>query len=518
MTTSFLVPAIAPLIGFSGEIIWPLGKISQLVKIEDEEHSTSAWMNFVIVRLSSSYNEIIGRSGVKKIQVVSSTAHGMLKFPVAGGILTLKSSKIIPIECAAISRLDGQPSAGHQAIEERIKVAINPEYPEQTIMIGSTLTEESQNKLCDLLQRNLDVFAWKPTDMTGVLRNIAEHRLNIREGCTPIRQKRRGCAKVEWKAGKLEQLIAKLPTLTTPEEKEELIFYLAATKEAVSAVSMTERKAKQMPIYFVSRALRGPKVNYTSMENLVLALVHSSKRLKRYFQAHLIIVITDQPIKKVLSRPSKKNFRNHGFCLRIDRPVGFKAGLILTYPEGAEFTYALRFRFDATNNEAEYKALIAELRIAKEIGVKYLQANVDSRLVANQVNRTYVAKEADTIRYLKKVRTLTNGFRMFLIKQVPRSENKKADVLSKIASTSFAHLSKQVLVEELKEKSINKLEVLEIVEEEGDTWMTPIYEYRTEETLPAVVNKARAMQRKSQRFAMINGVLYMKSFLGPWLR
>ncbi|GJZ48815.1 hypothetical protein Tco_0603005 [Tanacetum coccineum] len=73
---------------------------------------------------------------------------------------------------------------------------------------------------------------------------------------------------------------------------------------------------------------------------------------------------------------------------------------------------------------------------------------------------------------------------MFSIKQVPRSENKKADALSKIASTSFAHLSKQVLVEELKEKSINELEVLAVVEEEGNTWMTLIYEYLTEETLP----------------------------------
>ncbi|GJS95090.1 reverse transcriptase domain-containing protein [Tanacetum coccineum] len=69
--------------------------------------------------------------------------------------------------------------------------------------------------------------------------------------------------------------------LTAPEEQEELIIYLAATKEAVSVVLMTEREARQMPIYFVSRALWGPEVNYTSMEKLVLALVHASKRLRR---------------------------------------------------------------------------------------------------------------------------------------------------------------------------------------------------------------------------------------------
>ncbi|GJS75290.1 reverse transcriptase domain-containing protein [Tanacetum coccineum] len=133
---------------------------------------------------------------------------------------------------------------------------------------------------------------------------------------------------------------------------------------------------------------------------------------------------------------------------------GSGAGLILINPEGAEFTYAMRFRFDATNNEAEYEALIAGLRIAEKMGIKNLQANVDSRLVANQVNGSYIAKE-----------------------------------------------SGMVLVEELKEKSINEEEILDIVEEEGNTWMTPIQEYLTKEILPEDKKKARA-----------------KSFLGPWLR
>ncbi|GKE51961.1 reverse transcriptase domain-containing protein [Tanacetum coccineum] len=61
-------------------------------------------------------------------------------------------------------------------------------------MIGSTLTEEGRNKLCGLLQRNLEIFAWKPANMTGVPRHIAEHRLNVRKGCSPVRQKKRGQA------------------------------------------------------------------------------------------------------------------------------------------------------------------------------------------------------------------------------------------------------------------------------------------------------------------------------------
>ncbi|GJS77332.1 hypothetical protein Tco_0727213, partial [Tanacetum coccineum] len=66
-----------------------------------------------------------------------------------------------------------------------------------------------------------------------------------------------------------------------------------------------------------------------------------------------------------------------------------------------------------------------------------------------------------------------------------------------MASTNFAHLSKQVLAEEFKEKSIDEKEVLAVIEEEGRTWMTPIYEYLTEEILPEEKRKARSIRRKA---------------------
>ncbi|GJY83679.1 reverse transcriptase domain-containing protein [Tanacetum coccineum] len=301
----------------------------------------------------------------------------------------------------------------------------------------------------------------------------------------------------------MKELIAKLPMLIALEEKEELIIYLAASKEAVSVVLMTEREAKQMPIYFVSRALRGPEVNYTSMEKLVLALVHASKRLRRYWPrisvkgqvlADFIVERLEEENLDAFAKEEEPLFTNGSSC--VD---GCEAGVILTNPEGIEFTYALRFQFKATNNEAEYEALIAGLWIAEKMGVQNLQVNVDSKLVANQVNRTYIAKETDMVKYLEKVKTLAKAFREFLINQVPRKENKKADALSKMASTSFAHLSKQVLVEELKEKSVNEVEVLAVVEEEGDSWKTPIQEYLNNETLPTERKKARSIKRKSQR-------------------
>ncbi|GJX10848.1 reverse transcriptase domain-containing protein [Tanacetum coccineum] len=291
---------------------------------------------------------------------------------------------------------------------------------------------------------------------------------------------------------------------TAPMEKEELIVFLAAAKE--------------------TQVLSRPEVA-GRLQKWIIELgeyaIHYRPRVS--VKGHILAdFIVERPEEESSDTPMEVEeefpklwilFTDGSSCT-----YGSRAGLILTNLERMEFTYALRFRFEATNNEAEYEALIAGLRIAEQMGVKNLQANVDSRLVANQVNGTYVAKEADMIHYLEKVRTLTSVFKAFSIKQVLRSENKKADALSKIASTSFAHLSKQVLVEELKEKSISEVEILAVVEEEGDTCMTPIFEYLKDETLPTDVKKARAVRRKSQQFAVINGTLYRKYFLGPWLR
>ncbi|GJV65839.1 reverse transcriptase domain-containing protein [Tanacetum coccineum] len=162
-----MVPATTSLVGFSGEIKWPLGQITLLVKVGDDEHSTSAWMDFMVVRSTSPFNGIIGRPGLRKMKAVPSTTHRMIKFPVIGGTLTLKSSKIIPIECAMISEPEDQPPSVNKVKEERIEVAVNPEHPKQTVMIGSDLTEKTRSKLCNLLQHSLDIFAWTPTDMTA---------------------------------------------------------------------------------------------------------------------------------------------------------------------------------------------------------------------------------------------------------------------------------------------------------------------------------------------------------------
>nr|GEU66979.1 reverse transcriptase domain-containing protein [Tanacetum cinerariifolium] len=79
----------------------------------------------------------------------------------------------------------------------------------------------------------------------------------------------------------LKQHLSELPMLVAPKPKEELIVYLSASYGVISAVLMTERRAIQTPVYFVSRALQVLKLNYTLMEKLVLSLIFTAMRLRR---------------------------------------------------------------------------------------------------------------------------------------------------------------------------------------------------------------------------------------------
>nr|GEZ87181.1 reverse transcriptase domain-containing protein [Tanacetum cinerariifolium] len=191
--------ATTSLTRFSGEITWPLGQLRLLVTIGDATHFTKAWMNFMVVKSLSPYNGIIGRPGLKAIQAVPSTVHGMLKFPTEGRIVTICSSLLIPAECASIGTSSVTPR------EERTRpanftVTLHPNFPDQEVVVGGSLSYRGRTELCSLLKKNLDIFSWQPFDMTGVPRSVAKHRLNIREGCPPVRQKKRGQAPERAKA------------------------------------------------------------------------------------------------------------------------------------------------------------------------------------------------------------------------------------------------------------------------------------------------------------------------------
>ena len=101
----------------------------------------------------------------------------------------------------------------------------------------------------------------------------------------------------------LKKYLSSLPLLSPSMPGEELYLYIAVSQAAVSAALVRDEGGSQRPVYFISRAFRGAEERYPRMEKLAFALVTTARKLKPYFQAHTIIVLTDQPLKRAMSSP-----------------------------------------------------------------------------------------------------------------------------------------------------------------------------------------------------------------------
>ena len=262
------------------------------------------------------------------------------------------------------------------------------------------------------------------------------------------------------------------------------------------------------------------------MEKLILALVTAARKLRPYFQAHIIEVPTEYPMKQVLHKPEvsgrlmKWAIELSEFDIRYkpktaikgqvladfvmefapieptetthaedDLPIwklsvdgasnaqGSEASLILTSPEGIDIEYALRFGFHASNNEAEYEAVIASLNLAHSLEVDQLKVYSDSQLVVRQIEDTYEAKSETMVLYLQKVRDLLKKFVLVQVKHIPRTENSRADALAKLATALQEDLGRSTPVEYLAEPSIDPYSMMVAPVGSVPSWMDPIWDY-----------------------------------------
>nr|GEY26837.1 hypothetical protein [Tanacetum cinerariifolium] len=379
----------------------------------DAEYYTRAWMNFIIVRSPSPYNGIIGRPRIREIQAVPSTAHRMLKFSMNDRIVTIRSTNLTPTECTSIAATPKDQEKKAEARHIIFKVAIHPDFPDQEITIGGTISIKARTELCTLLKRNLDIFAWQP---------------------------KKGQALERVKAIQVEvQKLAEAGILREVYYHDWLSNPIMVKKHDGSwrmCVDFTDlNKACPQDCYPL------PEIDY-KVESLC---GHAFKCFLDAYKGYHQIQMAEQDEEKTAFHTSHGILPDFLFEKPDNAPPeasvietlqepwtlftdgslcvdGSGTGLILTSPEGTEFTYALRFQFTASNNEVEYEALIASLRIAAQMGVRNVYVSVDSKLVANQVLGTYVAKEKNMVKYLKNANSLMSGFANFSITQVPRRE------------------------------------------------------------------------------------------------
>ena len=232
-------------------------------------------------------------------------------------------------------------------------------------------------------------------------------------------------------------------------------------------------------VFFISKSLTDAETRYTHLEKAALALRTAARKLRPYFQAHSIVVLTDLPLQGTIHKPdlsgrmarwamelseygiqykprlSKKGQaladflvelpqantrpnREDWWTLCIDgasRQSGAGIGLQLTSPIGEKIEQAVRLGFDASNNESEYEALIAGVELALAVGVGSLLIHNDSQLVVGQINAEFESREPRMEKYASLARHKLSTLSAWKLEHIPRDRNERADALAAIAAS-----------------------------------------------------------------------------------
>nr|XP_023901139.1 uncharacterized protein LOC112012992 [Quercus suber] len=296
----------------------------------------------------------------------------------------------------------------------------------------------------------------------------------------------------------LKRYLSNPPLLSPSKEGENLYLYLAVSSTAVSAALILEEDRKQLPVYYISQAFQGAESRYPKIEKITFALIVASRKLRQYFQANPILVMTDQPIKKSMSKPEATG-----------RMVQWASEL-------SQFDVEFQLKFPDTNNEAEYEGILTGLRLGKKFGARNLLVQNDSKLVIGQIKGEYEAKEERMQKYLKLTKHLTKEFEKVEFIQIPRSQNRAADEVSKIASSEGTESKTDLMMEIQKNPSIE--EILTFAVRSESSWMTPIMSFLQDGHLPQDADEARKIKKRAVRFTILNDALYKRGFSMPYLR
>nr|GEW61442.1 hypothetical protein [Tanacetum cinerariifolium] len=477
-------------------------------------------MEFAVVKSPSPYNALLGRTRMRSLGAIASIIHSMTKFSTLNGIATISTTRETLKECRKIEKaqdlsrhahaykgyhqiqmtkkdekrrlsLRKRESSVHEdafwsqeyratyqrlvdsTFKERIRVNLEAYVDDMVIkkerkFLGYIVTSEGIRAKPKKAKAIMDMPSPKTIklmqSLSGKLAALNRFLSKSTKRSLPFLDTLKKCTNKKdfrWteadKATVLEmkKLVSELPTLTTTKKGETLMMCLAAANEAVSAELLIEMDRRQMPIHYVitdnpigqvlnnsgaSGRLAKWAIKLGAYGITYVPRVAIKGQVLADFLANTPIEInatTGVPINpKVEDIPEPSNARGDltpglkAWRLYIDgasNNEGSRAGLILIAPDDVEYSYALSLNFSNSNNDAEYEALLDGLRIAKEMQVKDIHA--------------------------------------FVVQQ-------------------FDHLSKEVLVEVLNERSIKAQEFNMVVEEEAPTWMTPIRNYLEEGKLP----------------------------------
>uniref|UniRef100_A0A2N9FM54 Uncharacterized protein n=1 Tax=Fagus sylvatica TaxID=28930 RepID=A0A2N9FM54_FAGSY len=185
-----LQPYDAPLVGFSGESVRPMGRITLNVHTGPISLETE----FVVIDVPSPYTAIMGRRWLHRLKAVPSSFHQKLRFPTDFGIMEIKGDQVASKQCimAAVKQNPPESKQKGKMVSQCSK--------EKYFKIGRELSQGNRTELIDFLVGNVDVFAWDPYEVPGVDPNYIEHRLNTDPHSKPVQQKARRSAPVHAEA------------------------------------------------------------------------------------------------------------------------------------------------------------------------------------------------------------------------------------------------------------------------------------------------------------------------------
>ncbi|KAK0603543.1 hypothetical protein LWI29_006081 [Acer saccharum] len=340
-------------------------------------------------------------------------------------VLVKYGMKLNPTKCVF-----GVPSGrflGYQVHQRGIEV--NPEKIQALAKMVSPRTLKDVQKL------------------TGCLASLSRFIAKSTDRCLPFFKALKKGKGIEWNEDcekafqALKDYLGQTPLLSKPETGETLYMYLSVSEAATSSVLVRQEDEIQKPIYYTSKALLPAETRYSPAEKMALTLITAAMKLRPYFQAHKIGVYTNCPLKLILQKPEvsgrltkwvielsefdveylprtsikaqavadfvaeftepsievarmmvEQNKKVFKWQLRVDGSTnthGSGAGVVVSTPERDSVECALRFDFKAINNQAEYEALVAGLKVCTVLGADEVEIFSDSQVVVNQVLDEY---------------------------------------------------------------------------------------------------------------------------------
>jgi hypothetical protein len=175
------------------------------------------------------------------------------------------------------------------------------------VMVSQRGIEENLDKVRAILEMSSPQKTKQLQQLTGRLAVLNRFVSRSSDKCLPffkvLKKAFSWTEECERAFGELKTYLANPPLLSRPVEGEILYLYLAVSQTAVSSVLVREESSKQRPVYFTSKVLHGAEERYPRIEKLAYALVISAQRLRPYFQAHVVRVLTECPLRKILQKP-----------------------------------------------------------------------------------------------------------------------------------------------------------------------------------------------------------------------